>query len=224
MNSKIRIVLVEDNKEYSEVIRLVLEGLSDMELTGQFGTSEFALRTLRAASPPAPNIILLDLRLPGRSGLDSLSDFRHCVPDAKIIVLTQSDREQDILRAISLGASGYLLKSAKLDQITSAIRTVATGGSSLGSDVARFILEALQSKFSKDVEEPFLTERELEILSLLADGLVKKEIAKRLDIGYTTVDTHVGRIYTKLDVTNAPSAVHKAHLLRIFPPKAEEGR
>ena len=225
MTSKIRVMLVEDNPEYREVIRLALEDLSDMELIGQFGTSEIALRTLRGPSlPDAPDVILLDLRLPGISGLDSLSDFRSCLPQAKIIVLTQSDREQDILRAISLGASGYLLKSATLDKITGGIRTVAAGGASLDTDVARFILESLQTRLPEGAGEPLLSERELEILSLLADGLVKKKIASRLKIGYTTVDTHVGRIYAKLNVTNAPAAIHKAHRLSILPPDAEDAR
>lgn len=223
MNRTIRVMLVEDNPEYREVIRLALKDLADIELIGQFGTSEIALRTLEEAAPAdLPDVILLDLRLPGSSGLDSLTDFRSAAPDARVIVLTQSDREADILRAISLGASGYLLKSATLDEITGGIRTVMAGGASLDADVARFLLNSLQTRLPEGTSEPLLTERELQILTLLADGLVKKKIATRLDISYATVDTHVGRIYAKLNVANAPAAIDRAHRLRILPREARD--
>ena len=218
MPDPIRVLLIEDNPEYREAVRLALEDLPDILLIGEFGTSEVALRTLAEDSPTdAPDIILLDLRLPGQSGLDALTDLCRCALQAKIIVLTQSNREQDVLRAISLGAAGYLLKSATLSQIIDGIRTVAEGGATLDADVARFILSSLQARLPEGSDKArLLSERELEILALLADGLVKKQIAGRLNISYTTVDTHVGRIYSKLKVTNAASAIDKAHRLSIL--------
>jgi DNA-binding NarL/FixJ family response regulator len=207
MKSKIKVMLVEDNPEYREVINLALDDEADIELTSQFGTSEIALRSLQDMSTrKVPDLVLLDLRLPGMDGLDSLPYFRSSLPDAKIIILTQSDEEADVLRAISRGASGYLLKSSTLGQITDGIRSVA-----------RFILETLKDSLPKGETENMLTERELEILTLLGEGLVKKEIADQLGISYTTVDTHVGHIYEKLEVRNAPSAVNKAHRLGLFP-------
>lgn len=209
----------EDNVEYREVVRLALEQTQGVELTRQFGTAEIALRTLQNASASEqPDLILLDLRLPGISGLDALPRFRHRAPDTKIIILTQSDREQDVLRAIALGASGYLLKSATLDEITESIQTVMSGGAPLDKGVARFILQSLQTRLPNVEDQPQLSERELEIIQLLAEGFVKKEIAKQLRIGYSTVDTHVAHIYEKLDVSNAPSAVNRAHRLGLFPP------
>ena len=219
MNENVRIMLVEDNVEYREVVRLALEQSQGVELTRQFGTAEIALRTLQNASPSEqPDLVLLDLRLPGISGLDALTQFRECVPNTKVIILTQSDREQDVLRAIALGASGYLLKSATLDEITESIQTVMGGGAPLDKGVARFILESLQTRLPKDEDQPRLSERELEIIQLLAEGLVKKEIASQLRIGYSTVDTHVAHIYEKLNVSNAPSAVNRAHRLGLFLP------
>ncbi len=215
---RIRVMLVEDNPEYREVIRLALEDELDIDLTYQFGTSEIALRTLQDPScQEVPDIILLDLRLPGMGGLDSIPHFRASVRDAKLIILTQSDREQDVLRAIFLGASGYLLKTATVNQITEGIRSVSAGGASLDAGVAKFILKSLQTRLPDEGKELLLSKRELEILTLLAEGLVKKQIAVQLDISYTTVDTHVGHIYKKLNVSNAPAAVSKAHRLRIFP-------
>lgn len=220
MKRKIRVMLVEDNPEYRAVISLALEGEPDIELTSQFGTSEIALRSLQDRSlRKEPDLVLLDLRLPGMDGLDALPFFRSSVPDAKIIVLTQSDHEQDVLRAIVQGASGYLLKSSTLAQITDGIRTVMAGGATLDAGIAKFIMNTLQTRLPKGTIENVLSERELEILSLLGEGLVKKEIADRLGIGYATVDSHVGHIYEKLDVRNAPSAISKAYRLGLFPPE-----
>jgi DNA-binding NarL/FixJ family response regulator len=220
MNDHVRIMLVEDNREYREVVCLALEQEPNVELAGQFGTAEIALRTLRSTSPDEqPDLILLDLRLPGMSGLDALTQCREIAPDAKVIILTQSDREQDVLRAIALGASGYLLKSATLDEISQSIATVTSGGAPLDKGIAKLILDSLKTRLPQDEAPPALTDRELEIIRLLAEGLVKKEIASRLGIGYSTVDTHVAHIYGKLKVSNAPSAVNRAHRLGLFPPE-----
>jgi DNA-binding NarL/FixJ family response regulator len=211
-------MLVEDNPRYREVITLALKDEPDIEVTSQFGTSEIALRSLQSKpGRELPDLVLLDLRLPGMDGLDALPHFLSSAPEAKILILTQSDEEADVLRAISRGASGYLLKSSTVDQINEGIRNVMAGGASLDAGVARFILESLQTRLPKEETEHVLTRREVEILTLLGEGLVKKEIAERLKISYTTVDSHVTRIYEKLGVRNAPSAVNKAHLLGLFP-------
>lgn len=150
MSRKIRVMLVEDNPEYREVIDLALEDEIDIELISQFGTSEIALRSLQDMSMrKVPDLVLLDLRLPGMDGLDSLPYFKSALPDAKIMILTQSDEEADVLRAISRGASGYLLKSSTLAQITEGIRSTMDGGASLDTGVARFILDTLQTRLPK---------------------------------------------------------------------------
>lgn len=219
MIDSIGVMLVEDSPEYRDVIRLALAEETGIELTSQFGTAEIAIRTLQdPASRIAPDLILLDVRLPGMDGITAIRGFLDCSPNSKIIVLTQSNQERDVLRAIAAGASGYLLKSATLSDLTTGIRTVINGGATLDPGVARFVLQTLQKKLPDDQREGLLSKRELEILALLAEGLVKKEIAKRLDIGYTTVDTHVSRIYLKLRVSNAPSAVNQAHRLNLFTP------
>jgi len=159
-----------------------------------------------------------------RVALEAMPFLRQTVPDARIVVLTQSDREADVLRAIRLGAAGYLLMSSSVKQITEGIRTVMEGGASLDPGVARFIPRTLQAKPpAREVERP-LSEREMEILTLLAQGLVKKEIAGRLGIGMSTVVTHVSHIYEKLNASNAPSAIHKAHHLGLFSPDSAETR
>lgn len=218
-------MVVEDNPHYREVITLALNEDAEFELASQFGTSEIALRSLQGKSPrELPDLILLDLRLPGMDGLEALPRFLSAAPMAKIIVLTQSDNEADVLRAISSGAAGYLLKSSTVNQISEGIRTVMGGGFLLDAGVARFILEALRTRLPKDTAESLLTNRQMEILVLLGEGLQKKEIAERLKISYATVDDHIVHIYEKLGVHNAPSAVNKAHLLGIFPAPGNPAR
>lgn len=211
-------MLVEDNREYREVIHLALKRDEAFQLTSEYGTAEIALRSLGARSlPRLPDIVLLDLHLPGMSGLEALPQFAEALPAAKVIVLTQSDSKSDVLRAIALGADGYLLKSSTVTQIKEGMRTVIGGGASLDPGVAKFILESLQSHLPKKEMKKVLSQRETEILVLLGEGLVKKEICQRLGITYPTVDSHVRHIYEKLNVHNAPAAITVAHRLGIFP-------
>ncbi|MEP2776807.1 MAG: response regulator transcription factor [Luteolibacter sp.] len=220
MKPPIHVLLVEDHPGYREVITRALKRVEDIELIEQFGTAEMALRFLQGKRPtPACDVILLDLNLPGISGIESIHWFREAAPEAKIIVLTQSERESDVLDAIQRGVAGYLLKSASIDEITGGIRTVAAGGASLDPHIARYILQTLQSTTTDATSNRELSERELEILRLLADGRVKKEIAEDLSISVTTVAYHVRHIYEKLEVMNAAAAVHKAHQSGLFTKK-----
>jgi DNA-binding NarL/FixJ family response regulator len=212
MPTIIRTMLVEDNRDYRSVIEHALEVEPDIELVSQFSTPEIALRSLEDhKTRKVADLILLDLRLPGMDGLEALPWFLKALPDAKVIILTQSDAEADVLQAIKLGAAGYLLKSTRADQLIDGIRNVMSGGASLEAGVARLIIETLQTKLPDNKPEQLLSKRELEILTLLAEGLAKKEICNLLKISYSTVDTHVAHIYNKLDASNAPAAISKAY-------------
>lgn len=218
MSRNIRVMLVEDHAGYRETISVVLENQADMELAGQFGTAEIALRTLQdQAGDNLPDVILLDLNLPGMSGLEAIPWIRKYAPETEIIILTQSDKAAEVRRAISEGASGYLLKSATVKQITEGILTVVDGGASLDPEVARFVLNELRNQTAPQATGKPLSERELEILELLSEGLAKKDIAARLDIAVTTVAYHVKHIYEKLNVSNAPAAIGKAYRSGILP-------
>lgn len=218
MNSKINIVIVEDNPEYRKVLEKAIAREEDMNIVGKASTAERALSMAQPTeTQQAPDLILLDLKLPGMSGIEAIPRFKKLDPNTKIIILTQSDGEADVLNAISQGANGYLLKTASIQQIKEGIRTVIRGGSSLDPDMATFILNHLRGAPKKVAADISLTERELEILELLSAGLVKKEIAAQLNISFFTVSSHVRHIYEKLEVPNAPSAISKAHTLGLFP-------
>lgn len=217
MKPPIHIALIEDHPEYREVIELALAKEADLVLTDQFGTAEMALRKIEAHKiTQKPDVVLLDLNLPGMSGLDAITWLKKYSPKTKIIILSQSDREADVYQAIQHGASGYLLKSSTIGQIKQGIRSVMQGGSPLDAKVASYILKNLKTTLPKNEQEVTLSDREMETLTLLAKGLSKKEIATEMSISTTTVVTHVGHIYEKLNTVNAPAAVDRAHRLGLF--------
>lgn len=218
MNNSISVMLVEDNPEYREGLAIALEAVPDITLSSQYGTAEIALRDLEHAPPShMPDLILLDLNLPGLSGIEALPWFKKYAPKTPVIVLTQSDREADVLAAISAGAAGYLLKSSTRDQLIDSIRLVMNGGAPLDPKVAGHILQTLRRKPQQPRQEGVLSDRELDVLHLLSEGLVKKEIAKKLKISAHTVDNHIRHIYAKLQVPNAPAAIAKAYRSGLFP-------
>jgi DNA-binding NarL/FixJ family response regulator len=159
----------------------------------------------------------LDLGLPGMSGHEAIPKLLEIVPEAKIIVISQANQEKSVLDAIALGASGYLLKSATAAQIIRAIHEVNDGGNPLDAKIAGYLLKNMNSVRSSGAEKGALTKRELEVLDLVAKGLVKKEIAGQLGIGETTVVSHVKNIYEKLGTTNAPAAVAQAYEKGLLP-------
>jgi len=223
MKKTIRVIMVEDHPDYREGIRFALETVDDIELKHTFGTAERALRNVQDANnSTAPDVVLLDLNLPGMSGLEAIPWFKQYVPNTHLIVLSQSDKEADVLEAISAGAAGYLLKNASLDQITDGIRTVITGGATLDAGIAKFILTTLQGKPRQSTESISLSDREMEVLGLIGEGLLKKEISDQLKISMPTVATHVRHIYEKLEVQNAPAAISKGYRTGILPVKGKE--
>lgn len=205
-----RVWLVEDNTMFADGVGWVVDSLEDMACTGRFISAEAAFNALDEAPPP--DVILLDVQLPGMDGIAALGTFRERAPKAKVIILTVFDAADKIFRAVCAGASGYILKSSGIDRIGESIRQVMAGGASMTPAVAMKVLDAFtrMERPPAGTDAYHLTPREHEILGLLADGLVKKEIAAVLNIGISTVSTHLERVYEKLHVNTNTGAVGKA--------------
>lgn len=202
--------LIEDNEAYrSTASRLILR-MSEVLGTRGFKSCEAAIKALDNTSlSEHPDIVLLDIGLPGMSGLDGLPEIKRRAPSAQVLVLTVFEDEQKVFRALCAGADGYLLKSSTLEHIREALLEARAGGSPMNGRIARLVLREF-AKQTPPHRDYGLTDREREILQLLVEGLVKKEIAARLDISFHTVDMHLRHIYEKLRVNTATGAVAKA--------------
>ena len=209
MKQPIHIILIEDNPSYREVIGFTLADEPDLELIASYGAAEAALTALENESNH-PDLILLDIHLPGMSGVECIPLLRERCPNTRIIMLTQSNNEADVVQAIQLGAEGYLLKSSSIEEIIRGIQSVNAGEAFLDHGVAKFIVKAMHSRQANQILIK-LSAREKEILILLGEGFLKKQIADQLGIGFHTVGDHVKSIYHKLNVPNAPAAISKAY-------------
>ncbi len=199
----IRVLVVDDHPVVREGLVAILEDEEDFQVAGAVGSAEDAL-TL--APTVRPDVILLDLELPGMSGVDAIPKVAAAVPDARVIVLTAYDTDERVLGAIRAGARGYLLKGAPADEIARAIRAVHAGGSYLASRIAAKVLTQVRSPRRSTV----LSERERAVLRLVADGLATKQIARQLGITERTVKFHVSSIMNKLGADTRAQAVAEA--------------
>lgn len=211
-SAPITVWLVEDNAAFRKSVARAIESTEGMECTGDFGDFETAEAELQKGEAK-PTMVLLDVGLPGLNGIDALSRIRELAPETRSVILTVFDDDDKIFRAICAGASGYLLKSSRVEAIADAIFQVAEGGAPMTPTVARRVLDLFTKRDTRRPggnDDYNLTDREQDILRLMADGLIKKEIADSLDISVHTVSTHIRSIYEKLHVNTNTGAVAKA--------------
>ncbi len=207
----ITVWLVEDNEVYRRGLARAIDSSEGMQCPEAFADAESALATIESGSPP--DVILLDVGLPGMDGLSALKKFATKVPETRIVLLTVFNDTDKIFKAVCAGANGYLLKTASTDQVLSAVRQAAAGGAPMDPDVAGRVLtlfNQLAETKPAQTEDYGLSDREKQILEQMAQGLVNKEIADVLDISPHTVVNHLRSIYSKLHVNTNTGAVAKA--------------
>jgi DNA-binding NarL/FixJ family response regulator len=199
--------IVEDHAAFRRTLVRVLNSEPDLQCPRDFDSCEKALAAL--TRDDAPDLILLDVGLPGMSGLDGIRLFKERAPKSLIVILTVFEDDDKVFQAICAGAAGYLLKTSSVADITQAVRDALAGGSPMNPRIARRVLEMF-SKLAPKQSDYGLSEREKEILQLMTTGLIKKEIADQLTLSIHTVDTYLRRIYEKLEVNTRTGAVAKA--------------
>ena len=202
----IRILIVDDHPVVREGLAGMIATQPDLEVVGEAGNG---VEAIRQAATLSPDLILMDLQMPTMDGAVAIRQILQDNPGARVLVLTAFDTDERILHAVEAGAQGYLLKGVPRDDLFRAIRVVADGGSLLQPSVAAKLLSRV-GQMLKQEETEQLTEREREVLDLLAKGLRNKEIAEKLFISERTVKFHVGIIFQKLGVSNRAEAVSKA--------------
>jgi two-component system NarL family response regulator len=205
----IRVLIVDDHALFRRGIAMVLEQEKDFELVGEAGDGAEAVQI---AQDTLPDVVLMDVRMPKRSGIEATSAIKEVSPTTKILILTVSDEEADLYDAIKAGASGYLLKEVAIEEVVSAIRSVHGGQSMISPSMAAKLLSEFATMVKKTDEKPAtaqpkLTEREMEVLRLVAKGRNNRDIAKELFISENTVKNHIRNILEKLHLHSRMQAV-----------------
>jgi two-component system NarL family response regulator len=207
----VRVLIADDHALFRRGLEMVLDEEQDIDLVGQASDGTEAVARARES---LPDVVLMDIRMPKTSGIEAARAMKEAAPSAKIVMLTISDEEEDLFEAIRAGASGYLLKDIPLDEVADAVRAVHGGQSLINPSMAGKLLTEFATLARRDDEErpqqvpaPKLTEREMEVLKLVARGMNNRDIAKELFISENTVKNHVRNILEKLQIHSRMEAV-----------------
>ena len=200
-----RIAIVEDNTLLRENLVILLNGEKDFEICGNYGTAEDALPNLKEVTP---DILLVDIGLPGMTGIELIKKIKADCPDMEIMVHTVFDARDTVFAAIKAGASGYILKGASPRELIESIENLARGGAPMSPKIARAVIGEFQEV--ENTDQYLLTPREREILVELEKGLTYKELAEKLSISHHTIHTHIKKIYEKLHAKSRRDALTTA--------------
>lgn len=206
-SNEINVWVIEDNNLYGNNLAKTLNESNVINCSNVFTSCEEALLNLKETF--APEVFLVDIGLPGISGIEGIKKIKKISPTSLVIIITVYDDDQKIFRALCAGASGYLLKSSPYEKIIEAIIDVKNGGAPMNAQIARKALDIFMNK-TNGAGDYGLTKREKDVLTLVVEGLPKKQIASKLFVSYYTVDTHIKNIYAKLHVQSSTGAVAKA--------------
>jgi len=202
----ISVSIVEDDAEARKILVGWINRATGFRLTGEWGQAEPAVKCL---PDQQPNVVLMDINLPGMNGVECVRQLKQALPQIMVIMLTVYEDTENIFNALAAGASGYLLKRTKSAELLEAIHEVQRGGSPMTTHIARKVVQSFQKAGPSPQATENLSQREQEVLDCLSHGFLYKEIAEKLGISYETVHTYIRRIYEKLQVRTRTEAVAK---------------
>lgn len=203
---KIRVAIVEDDKNYNQALKNIIDFQEDMECVAQFFNGKNALQKLEAVEP---DVVLMDIQLQDLSGIDIVFKLTELMPGTTFVMCTSFENDEKIFSALRAGASGYLVKGDPLDKIIQAILEAHKGGAPMSFAIAKRVLQHFQESKVQVQTLMLLTVTEKEVLELLALGLLYKEIADKKNVTIDTIKKHIGNIYRKLQVSNKIEAINK---------------
>jgi DNA-binding NarL/FixJ family response regulator len=211
----VKVALIDDHDLLRRGIKTMLESEPDIEVVGEAADGAQALKLVEEA---LPDVVLIDVIMPHKDGIEATKEIKDAFPNMGVVVLSGHDERQFLFDALKAGASGYMLKTADLEEVVATVRSAAKGEAKLDPSLATQVLSEFQAYQRADVSEVYqpLTPREREILRLMSDGLPNKTIASRLSISERTVTTHIANIYSKLHVNNRVSAIQEATRRRLL--------
>lgn len=204
--SKHTVAIVEDNKKLGAVLREIVDSTDNLTCVGVWTNGEDAVRDAKNVDP---RVILMDINLPGISGIEATDRIKEMLPETQIVMVTVYGDHDQIFAALKAGASGYLLKASSPSEVRDAIQDVLTGGAPMSPEIARRVVETFHRPAKKVSETLNLSSREIEVLDLVATGLANKEVGDRLNIAAGTVRVHLRNIYEKLHVQSRVGATRK---------------
>jgi DNA-binding NarL/FixJ family response regulator len=209
----IKVMICEDIKEVREGLKFLLEMDEEIEVVSTTGKAEELFSSIEQYGPP--DVVLMDIGLEGMSGLEATSLLVEKYPKVKVLILTIFEEEEKILKAIENGASGYILKNSRPEELVSQIKAVHAGGAPVSPSVAKVLLKELRKGSTTSCNEYRLTSREKEIMKALMEGLTYREIAQKFNIASSTVKKHILHIYRKMEVSNKVEFMKKAMVLNL---------
>ena len=198
------IAIVEDNTELRVLTQKILQRVLSVQRVTSYESAEEALEKIPKIKP---QLVLMDINLPGMNGVECVRLLTQKLPALQIVMLTVYDDDNDIFDSLAAGATGYLLKPVKAAELIEAIKVIHAGGAPMSMPIARRVVQTFKRTSPPKSDLPELSQREVEVLQLLAQGMLTKEIAEKLDISYWTVVQHVRHIYEKLQVRTRTEAV-----------------
>jgi DNA-binding NarL/FixJ family response regulator len=202
----ISVCIVEDNDKLRATLGRVLNRADGFRCVSQYANAEDAVKDLPQVRP---DVVLMDINLPGMNGVECVRQLKRLVPETQVIMLTVYEDTENIFNALAVGANGYLLKRTSSKELLEAIQDVCRGGSPMTMHIARKVVQSFQKSAASAQTTENLSEREQQVLDLLSQGLIYKEIADKLGISYETVHTYIRRVYEKLQVRTRTEAVAK---------------